>query len=466
MNLGHETERIEFKKSTSELKEATVSVAAILNKHGRGELFFGVLPNGDVCGQDVAESTLRQISQTLGNSIEPRIHPTIEVLNDGEGCFYIRVAFEGAETPYACKGVYRIRVADEDVLMSQGEVIRMATDAEDRRNPWDVRLSERNVADVDEGVLRDYIERGRACGRISFEYEGIEDTLTRLKLMRDGALTNAAEVLFCESYIPMLKMGIFASHDRVEILDIQQEQGNLFELARKAEFYVLSNIRRRVEFDGRIERKEIPELPMEAVREVIINGLAHRSYRSDMAMQIEIYPDSVEVFSPGWFPDGQTPQAHLSGEDKSSNGRNKLIASTLFKSKDIESFGTGMPRIKQMCDKEGIAVSYERSSHGTIAVFHRKDPFVGSAATVNLTKKNSRPERLSGTTVAVLEFLTENPSASASEIARGLNVAARTVERALKILRDEEVIKREGSKKAGRWVVVDNVESLLSDMSE
>ena len=67
MNLGHETEQVEFKKSTSELKEGAVSVAAILNKHGRGELYFGVKPNGDACGQDVAESTLRQISQTLGN---------------------------------------------------------------------------------------------------------------------------------------------------------------------------------------------------------------------------------------------------------------------------------------------------------------------------------------------------------------------------------------------------------------
>lgn len=85
MNLGHETEQIEFKKMTSELKEAAVSVAAILNKHGRGMLYFGVRPDGEVCGQDVAESTLREVSQAIGCSIEPRIHPTVEVLGDGEG---------------------------------------------------------------------------------------------------------------------------------------------------------------------------------------------------------------------------------------------------------------------------------------------------------------------------------------------------------------------------------------------
>ena len=59
MDLGIEGEYIEFKKSTSELKEGVVSIAAILNKHGKGELFFGVTPQGDVCGQDVSEKTLR-----------------------------------------------------------------------------------------------------------------------------------------------------------------------------------------------------------------------------------------------------------------------------------------------------------------------------------------------------------------------------------------------------------------------
>ena len=71
MSLGHETEQVEFKKFTSELKEGAVSVVAILNKHGRGELYLGVKPNGDTCGQNVAESTLRQISQTLGNRCTP-----------------------------------------------------------------------------------------------------------------------------------------------------------------------------------------------------------------------------------------------------------------------------------------------------------------------------------------------------------------------------------------------------------
>ena len=42
MNLGMETETLEYKKSTGEMKEAVISIASILNKHQKGELYFGV----------------------------------------------------------------------------------------------------------------------------------------------------------------------------------------------------------------------------------------------------------------------------------------------------------------------------------------------------------------------------------------------------------------------------------------
>lgn len=455
MNLGHETERIEFKKSTSELKEAAVSVAAILNKHGNGTLYFGVKPNGEVCGQDVAESTLREVSQAIGCAINPRVHPVVEALDDDEGRRYVRVDFSGSDAPYACKGAYRIRVADEDVLMAPAEVRRMAVEAEDRINPWDSRLSQRNVADASEKELRAYIERGNACGRISFAYEGVESTLTRLGLMREGRLTNAAEVLFCESFYPMLKMAIFANHQRVDILDIQQEQSTLFELARKAEFYVLSSIRRRAVFTGKIERDEIPELPMDAVREAILNAFAHRSYRSDLAIQVEVYPDSVEIFSPGWFPHGKTPEAHLSGEDKSSTSRNKLIAKALFLSKEIESFGTGLPRIKKLCDAEGIELEYQKDMNGTTVVFHRNDPFAAMSERETQATTAPKPDwTLSRAALDVFRTVKAESDLTVAQISERTHRSIRTVERSLKELRDAGLITRKGSNKTGSWMVL------------
>ena len=52
---------LELKKSTSELKEAIISIAAILNKHQKGELYFGIKNDGSVVGQDTSEKTSEKI---------------------------------------------------------------------------------------------------------------------------------------------------------------------------------------------------------------------------------------------------------------------------------------------------------------------------------------------------------------------------------------------------------------------
>ncbi len=78
MNLGKESETLEFKKTTGELKEAMISISSILNKHGVGTLYFGVKPNGDVVGQDVSESSLRDVSRFVYESIKPQIYPVIQ----------------------------------------------------------------------------------------------------------------------------------------------------------------------------------------------------------------------------------------------------------------------------------------------------------------------------------------------------------------------------------------------------
>ena len=78
MNIGVETEKIEFKKTTGELREGITSLASMLNKNGYGELYFGVKDNGDVVGQQMGDRTLREISQAIANFIKPQVIPTIE----------------------------------------------------------------------------------------------------------------------------------------------------------------------------------------------------------------------------------------------------------------------------------------------------------------------------------------------------------------------------------------------------
>lgn len=378
VNLGPETEYVEHKKSIGEIKEGMQSIGAILNKHGRGALYFGVRDNGDVIGQQVGKSTLRDISQAVGNDIKPAIHPTVEKLTTKDGKDYVRVEFRGSERPYACKGIYRTRVADEDVVMSDDELRQIVLYEQARKVPWDQWESDRPIEDVDGDELRAFVERGNACGRIDYPFTTVEDVLSRLKLMRGGKLTNAAEVLFCSSRTTALKMGILATHARTEILDLHQESGTLFELVRKAERYILVNTRRRFVIEGGGPREEIPELPQEAVREVLFNAYGHRDWISRGCVQIDIYNDAVEITNPGWFIDGQDPAAHLAGTDHSSLSRNMLIVETLHKSKDIEAYGTGIPRIKGACEAISVEFDYKRVPIGTCFTFHRKDAFTDS----------------------------------------------------------------------------------------
>lgn len=91
MNLGSESETVEFKKSTGEHKEALQAISAMLNKHGRGELYFGVKDNGDVIGQDVSDATLRQVTSWVSDKIEPAVFPTVECLDADDGLRYIKM---------------------------------------------------------------------------------------------------------------------------------------------------------------------------------------------------------------------------------------------------------------------------------------------------------------------------------------------------------------------------------------
>ena len=212
-------------------------------------------------------------------------------------------------------------------------------------------------------------------GRIPFGFTDVSDVLERLGLLAGDALTNAADVLFCVSKDVQLKMGMFATHARTDILDLRQESGTVFSLVDAASAYILTNMRRRFVINDHGPRDEVPELPPKAVKEALMNAYAHRDWPAGGCVQIDIFADSVEILSPGWFIEGQDPDEHLSGASTSSKTRNSLIAKTLYRSGDIESYGTGIPRIRDLCAEVGVRVEYIRTPDGTKLVFHRNDAF-------------------------------------------------------------------------------------------
>lgn len=111
--MHKESETIELKKSTAELKSGVVSIASILNKHGRGTLYFGIKDDGTVVGQDVGRHTIKEVTQTIVDNIEPKIYPKVNARKiSGADCIVIE--FQGSETPYFAYGKAYMRVGESD----------------------------------------------------------------------------------------------------------------------------------------------------------------------------------------------------------------------------------------------------------------------------------------------------------------------------------------------------------------
>lgn len=85
-----ESETLEFKTSLAELKQGLISLVAMLNKHGLGELWFGVAPSGQAAGLAITDKTLRDVSQQLAAHIEPRLYPEITATTvGGKTCLHV-----------------------------------------------------------------------------------------------------------------------------------------------------------------------------------------------------------------------------------------------------------------------------------------------------------------------------------------------------------------------------------------
>lgn len=230
INLGKENEYIEFKKSTSELKEGLISICSILNKTGEGILYFGVKDNGDAIGQEIEKDTLRDIERRIKDNIKPDIFPIIDYLNENKNVIFVR--FSGFNKPYSCDGRYYIRISDVDRMLSVDELIKLK-EQHSFDNNYENLVSEETLDDIDEDLLKEYILRANRCERIKYEYTNKLDVLKKLNLIKGDHLLNAGKILFSKNKPLTLKLAVFKSDERLSFIDTFLFEGNLFELLKK-----------------------------------------------------------------------------------------------------------------------------------------------------------------------------------------------------------------------------------------
>ena len=445
MCLSYENELIEYKKSTSEVNEAIIDLSAMLNKHGKGTVYFGVKNNGEISGMDISDSTIRDVSRKIYEQIKPQVYPTIELLTI-DNKIVIKVSALGGQRPYSACGRYYKRVADESREITPLELAEMIMNI--NYLSWEKQTSDATVDNVDEEQLKIFHFNSVKSGRMpNVEYNKIE-LLSKLKLLsKDNYhLNNAGKLLFSDMGPIGIKMAVFASDEKETFIDITTLKGNIFNLINVSEKYIKEHIDWEARIDD-FERSEIPEIPLEALREILINSFAHANYISNSKHEIDIHPSKIAIYNPGSFPDGYIPEDFVN-KHLSSKVRNELICDVLFKCNVVETWGTGLRKTYSICNENNISVNYEKENDGFWFFFDRKNNKFDVVE--NLSLANLELTNLEKT---VLIEIQKNPNITRTELIQITSKALRTIQRVIESLKEKKIIERVGSTKTGYWKV-------------
>ena len=441
MIIGEETEVIEFKRTTGEKKEAMESICAILNKHCRGTLYFGVNDSGYVEGQQISDSTKKDISRWIFESIYPKITPTIEVQTI-EDRKIIKVSFSGHNRPYSVNGDYLIRTGTENRKMSTDELRRLIK-RDDYASHWEEEVSDKTIDDVDDNALMDFYNSAVHYGRLDMPKLDKEKLLSTLDLSEGEYLKNAGVALFGKDAKIGLKLATYATDDKVTFTDLRLINGNIYNLVNLTIKYVLENIKWRVDINSR-KREETPEIPERALREIIVNSFAHADYESTPEIEIGIHPGKIEIYNPGAFPDDLTPFDFIN-KNMPSIKRNKLILDVLFRSKDVEKAGTGFQRVNEICNANGITWNYRKEAYGFFFEFVRPNIYMNIPVKEKLTQQEE----------IVFNAIASDKNLTKKDIAQRMDKSGRTIQRIISSLTSKGLIERVGTNRDGFWKVVD-----------
>jgi len=436
-----ESETLELKKSTSEIKEAIISIVSILNKHQHGELFFGIKNNGAVAGQNITEKTIRDVSKSFADHIEPKIYPHINrFVIDGKTC--IKVRFKGNDIPYFAYGRAYIRVADEDRQLSAKELEVLIIRKNKDKLRWDTGIcKEAKITDISAKKVKSFLKG------LGLKYDTVSNALEKLRLMSDGKLLNTAVILFAkkpQAFLPnaRLRCAIFGTTDTSFTIDMQDFEGDIFYLIEKAEGYILKNIHIGMKLEG-LRRIDVPEIDKAAFREAIINAFCHRDYREFDSVNIAVFKDRVEIRSPGLLYGGLTIETIRT--KMVSERRNELIAEMLHRVHFIEKWGRG---IKLILFKEPDT---EFSEVGTkfITTFKRRSYLEGKKESEKLGENSTQK-----TTQKIIEAITKKSDITQKELATIIGITEDGVKYHITRLRKQGLLKRIGPDKGGYWEVL------------
>lgn len=254
-----------------------------------------------------------------------------------------------------------------------------------------------------------------------------------------------------------IKADRFQGTEPVNTIDQEDIKGPIPEMIKKAEAFFLRNMRTAMRIEG-FSRVQIEEYPLEALREAVVNAIAHRDYEIKGAtIMINMFSDRVEIASPGLLPQPLTIDV-IRSLDYRPVSRNPLIARTLFEMDFMEERGGGIRRMHDLAINHGLKppeFAYD-SGYFTVTFYSPMDKIlelhpsktrvVYSIPPSNLADLNKRQKD-------ILKYLLEHDRIASSDCTRLFNVTRDTANRDFKRLEKSQLVEQRGTGRGTHYVL-------------
>ena len=213
-------------------------------------------------------------------------------------------------------------------------------------------MPEIGLRDLDGRTLDEFRLRGVASDRMTATVAGESDgNLIELLHLREGEhLRRAAVLLFHPNPTrffagAFVKIGYFRAETELAYQDVVE--GSLFvQVNRTVELLRTKYSKAKISYRG-IFRQETPPAPSEALREAVLNAVAHRDYSNPAPIQIRVYDNRISLWNPGTLPPNWTLDKLLGTH--ASAPHNPGIANAFFRAGMIEAWGRGIGSIVETC---------------------------------------------------------------------------------------------------------------------
>lgn len=337
-----------------------------------------------------------------------------------------------------------LRAGDGDVRLRHYEIDRLLEEHTQPR--WDEEVvPEAAQGDIVQSSLEDYLEIQRKRSPRAFG-QGENVAMRRLGLFRDGVPTMAAILSMGEypqEYFPRLTVSfaVFPGTTKGEVgegirlLDSATVTGPIPSLVEETVSMVEKNMRMAGVIEG-VHRRELPDYPLVAVREAVVNALMHRDYSPaarGAQVQVNMYVDRLEIVNPGGLYGAVT--LHNLDNPEISSARNQrlsvLLETVRFPDGGpvAENRGTGFSVMKSELQKALMPPVEIRDDLASFTVVFRR-------------RRAASEERYRTARDSVNEILCENESVSTAEVIERTGLSRTAVQNAINELITEETIER------------------------